>query len=92
MPRVFQNIDPPPPGKCVPPSFGAGGEDTLALAVWRGGWGVNIFGMEDARQSSVLYICKNFVVHISEGNVSRIESIFRIRFRNRCHLYTEYPF
>ncbi len=32
-------------------------EDTLAG--WRGGWGVNI--LEDARHSSVLYICKYFV-------------------------------
>ncbi len=33
------------------------GEDILAG--WRGGWGVNI--LEDARHSSVLYICKYFV-------------------------------
>jgi hypothetical protein len=33
------------------------GEDTLAG--WRGVWGVNI--LEDARHSSVLYMCKYFV-------------------------------
>ncbi len=33
-------------------------EDTLAG--WRGGWGVNI--LEDARHSSVHYICNYFVV------------------------------
>jgi hypothetical protein len=47
MAGVFHNIDPPPPS---PP----GGEDTLAG--WRGGWGVNI--LEDAKHSSVLYVCK----------------------------------
>jgi hypothetical protein len=41
---------------CTPPSL-VRGEDTLAG--WRGGWGVNI--LEDARHSSVLYICKYFV-------------------------------
>jgi hypothetical protein len=35
------------------------GEETLAG--WRGGWGVKI--LEDARHSSVLYVCKYFVVH-----------------------------
>jgi hypothetical protein len=25
MSGVFQNIDPPPPGECVPPALGAGG-------------------------------------------------------------------
>jgi hypothetical protein len=28
MSLVFQNIDPPPPGECVPPAFGAGGGHT----------------------------------------------------------------
>jgi len=59
MSGVFQNIDPSPPS---PPTFGAG-ENTLAG--WRGGWGVNI--LEDARHSSVLYICKYFVVHSPSG-------------------------
>ncbi len=61
MAGAFQNIDPPsplPPGECVPPAFGGGGEDTLAE--WRGGWGVNI--LEDVRHSSVLYVCKYSVV------------------------------
>jgi hypothetical protein len=58
MSGVFQNIypHPSPPGECVPPAFGDR-EDTLA--VWSTGWGVNI--LEDARHSSVLYICKYFV-------------------------------
>jgi hypothetical protein len=57
MTGVFQNIDPPPPsppGECGPL---VRGEDTLAG--WRGGWEVNI--LEDARHSSVLYICMYFV-------------------------------
>jgi hypothetical protein len=45
------------PANVYPPAFGAG-EDTLAG--WRGGWGVNI--LEDARHSSVLYVCKYFVL------------------------------
>jgi hypothetical protein len=59
MSGVFQNIDPPPPHRPVgvyPPAFGEGGD---ILAGWRVGWGVNI--LEDARHSSVLYICKYFV-------------------------------
>jgi hypothetical protein len=58
MSGVFQNIGPPSPlqpGECVPL---VQGEDTLAG--WRGGWGVNI--LEDVRHSSVLYICKYFVL------------------------------
>jgi hypothetical protein len=60
MAGVFHNIDPPPPspsGECVPPPL-VRGEDTLARR--RGGWGVNI--LEDVRHSSVLYVCKYFVV------------------------------
>ncbi len=57
MAGVSQNIDPPPPsppGECVPPAPPlVRGEDTLAKR--RGGWGVNI--LEDARHSSVLYVC-----------------------------------
>ncbi len=59
---VFQNIDPPPPsppGECVPPPL-LRGEDLLVG--WRVGWGVNI--LEDAGHSSVLYICKYFVVTV----------------------------
>jgi hypothetical protein len=56
MSGVFQNIDPPPPHRPAnvysPPLVR--GEDTLA------GWRVNI--LEDAKHSSVLYICKYFVV------------------------------
>jgi hypothetical protein len=60
MSDVFQNIDPPtpsPPGECVPPAFGAGGGHTRWV---ERGVGVNI--LEDAGHSSVLYICKYFVV------------------------------
>jgi hypothetical protein len=57
MSGVFQNIDPSPPDECVPPPL-VRGEDTLAGR--RGGGGVNI--EEDARHSSVLYICKFFVI------------------------------
>jgi hypothetical protein len=68
MSGVFQNIDPPPPSSPLVRE-----EDTLAG--WRGGWGgVNI--LEDARHSSVLYICKYFVgecVHFSF---------------NKCNIYT----
>jgi hypothetical protein len=63
MALVFQNITPHPPHRLaiVYPSPLVLGEDTLAGR--RGGWGVNI--LEDARHSSVLYICKYFVtVHV----------------------------
>jgi hypothetical protein len=71
MSGAFQNIDPPPPHPLAsvypttPPMVR--GEDTLAG--WRGGWGggVNIF--EDARHSSVRYICKYFVLYILEHKV-----------------------
>jgi hypothetical protein len=62
MAGVFQNIDPPPPDRpasVYPPPL-VRGEDTLAG--WRGGWGVNI--LEDARHSSVLYVCKYFVLMV----------------------------
>ncbi len=62
MSGVFQNIDPPPPsppGDCVPPAFGAGGGHTRWV---ERGVGVNI--LEDARHSSVLYICKYFVLYM----------------------------
>jgi hypothetical protein len=62
MSGVFQNIDPPSPGpsrpgECVPPAFGAEGGHTRWL---ERGVGVNI--LEDARHSSVLYVCKYFVL------------------------------
>ncbi len=48
---------PPTPGECVPPpAFGAEGGHTRWV---ERGWGVNI--LEDARHSSVLYICMYFV-------------------------------
>jgi hypothetical protein len=40
MAGVFQNIDPSPPGECVPPpppAFGTGGEGTLAIGGEGGG-------------------------------------------------------
>jgi hypothetical protein len=67
MSCVFQNIDPPPPTArrvCTPPPL-VRGEDTVAG--WRGGWGVNI--LEDARHSSVLYICKYIVVATLNQNL-----------------------
>ncbi len=70
MSGVFQNIDPPSPSPssecvCTPPLVR--GEDTLAgWRAWRGGWRVNI--LDDARHSSVLYICKYFVVIAKEEN------------------------
>jgi hypothetical protein len=48
MPGFFQNINPPPLVRV---------EDLLAG--WRGVWGANI--LEDARHSSVLYVCMYFV-------------------------------
>jgi len=57
MSGVFQNIDPSPPGECVPPAFNAGGGHTH----WaERGWGV--YSLEDARHCSVLYMCKYFVI------------------------------
>ncbi len=60
MSGVFQNIDPPPPHRPAsvspPPDFGAGGGRTRWV---ERGWGVNI--LEDARHSSVFYICEYFV-------------------------------
>jgi hypothetical protein len=52
MSGFFQNIDPHPL-----PAFGAVGGHTRWV---ERGWGVNI--LEDARHSSVLYICKYFVL------------------------------
>jgi hypothetical protein len=57
MSGVFQNIDPPPPyhpASVNPPAFGAGGGHTCWVER-----GFNI--LEDARHSSVLYICKYLV-------------------------------
>jgi hypothetical protein len=54
MSGVFQNIDPPPPS---PPGECAGGGHTRWVE--KGGGGQYL---EDARHSSVLYICKYFVV------------------------------
>ncbi len=53
MSGVFQNIDPPPP----PPAYGAGGGHTRLVERGVGG-----NTLEDARLSSVLHICKYFVV------------------------------
>jgi hypothetical protein len=60
MSGVVQNIDPPPPHRpasVYPSAFGAGGGHTCWV---ERGWG-SIF-LEDARHSSVLYICKYFVL------------------------------
>jgi hypothetical protein len=55
MSGVFQNIDPSPPGECVPPPPGGAVGRTHSL----GGEGVG--GQFFGRHSSVLYICKYFV-------------------------------
>jgi hypothetical protein len=59
MSGVFQNIDLPLPhfpASVYPPVFGTGGGHTRWV---ERGCGVNI--LEDARHSSVLFICKYFV-------------------------------
>jgi hypothetical protein len=56
MSGVFQNIDPSPPHLTARRVYGAGGGHSRWV---ERGWGVNI--LEDARHSSVLYICKYFV-------------------------------
>jgi hypothetical protein len=59
MAGVFQTIDPHPPNRHhPPPAFGAGLGHTRWVEMGVGG-GVNI--LEDARHSSVLYVCKYFV-------------------------------
>jgi hypothetical protein len=68
MSLVIQNIDPPPPlhrPASVYPLPLLQGEDTLAGG--RKGWGVNI--LEEARHSSVLYICKYFVGLLDSTNM-----------------------
>jgi hypothetical protein len=89
MSGVFQNIDPsvtsPPstPGECVPPAFGAGG----TLAGWRGRWGGQI--LEDARHSSVLYICKYFVIYSTyykEVRICRLGLGGCVEYRHQVHI------
>jgi hypothetical protein len=92
MSGVFQNIDPHPPTPpaaqrvCTPSPLWCGGEDTLDG--WRGGWGVNI--LEDARHSSVLYMCKYFVTRffilIPEGQASYNQS-WSYLFSLKCTLF-----
>jgi hypothetical protein len=70
MSGVFRSIDPPtplPPGECVSPAFGAGGGHTREGE--RGG-GVN--SSEDARQCSLLDICKYFVLGLEEKHIGPI--------------------
>jgi hypothetical protein len=79
MAGVFQNtktLTPPPPsppGECVRGCLCCGGEDTLARRI--GGWGVNI--LENVRHSSVLYVCKYFVIAslFDSGNKHKIVNI-----------------
>jgi hypothetical protein len=54
--KILTPHPPHRPASVYPPPL-VRGEDTLAG--WRGGRGVNI--LEDARHSSVIYICKYFV-------------------------------
>ncbi len=62
MSGVFQNIDPPPPphrpASVYSTAFGAGAGHTRWVA---SGWGSIFWILEDARNCSVLYICKYFV-------------------------------
>jgi hypothetical protein len=73
MSGVFQILDPHPLTArrvCIPAPFGAGGGHTRWV---ERGWGVN--SSEDARHSSVLYICKYFVLSgKAESNVSETGS------------------
>ncbi len=64
---------PSPPGECETPAFGAGGGHTRWV---ERGWGVNI--LEDARHSSVLYICKYFVVAIDAAPPPPLELLASI--------------
>jgi hypothetical protein len=89
MSGVFQNIDPSPPGECIP------------LRLWCGGrthspggkvWGDNI--LEDARYCSVLYIRLYFVMKLiaaacvldTDGNFIAVSMI--INDRQYQHAYT----
>jgi hypothetical protein len=55
--KILTPHPPHRPASVYPPPL-VRGEDTLARG--RGGWGVNI--LEDVRHSSVLYVCKYFVL------------------------------
>jgi hypothetical protein len=71
MSLVFQNIAPPPTpltARRLCTAFGAGGGHTRWAERGVGG-GVNI--LEDVRHSSVLYICKYFVVQVLGGQDGR---------------------
>jgi hypothetical protein len=69
MAGVFQNIDPLTARRVCAPLVR--GEDTLARG--RGGWGVNI--LEDARHSSVLYVCKYFVIRVLQSNINKYGTV-----------------
>jgi hypothetical protein len=73
MSGVFQNIDPPPP---PPPSHSPFVRGVDTLAGWNAGLGVNI--LEDARHSSVLYICKYF----APLPIKELSMIFPVHFFN----------
>ncbi len=63
MASVFQNIDPSPPGECVlsTPRLWCGGRThSRGVSLGEGG-GVGVNILEDARHSSVLYVCRYFV-------------------------------
>jgi hypothetical protein len=70
MPGVFQKIEPPPPslpGECVPPAYGAWGGHTRWVERGVGG---QYFGRR--RYSSVLYICKYFVLFAFAGSMCSV--------------------
>jgi hypothetical protein len=78
---VFRNIDPPPPNRpasVYPLAFGAGGGHTRQ---GDRGWGVN--SSEDARQCSILYIGKYFVIQV-------IGADRRAQVRPTCSRFEQY--
>jgi hypothetical protein len=73
MSGVFQNIDPPPPhcpASVYPLAYGAGGGHTRWV---ERGVGANI--LEDARHSSVLYMCNYFVVYTFSSNKTQYNCV-----------------
>jgi len=79
---VFQIIDPHPPSP--PGEFVAGGGQARWVERGEGG-GVN--NLEDARHSSVLYICKYFVVMdvvlVSMMREGGLSTFFRMGFKTQ---------
>ncbi len=66
MSGVFQNIDPSPPGECVPSAFGAGGGHTRWVERGWGGGG-QYFGRRQTLFVVVLYIREYFAIRPQES-------------------------